>query len=232
MVIKKAKIINHRYMEDPLIRSLRVQAWFRAVTLASGKTPAQLEREFSEKRSPPRMLPRSCIWEKYRRGEIVPRGGRRADGSPNLVERVEARYPGTKAWLFSPLWRLADKAPMEMSEIRQVYEAMPPQIRSIFVAPSDKIKGCFWRRPVDPQEACDALSALGGIDALVASLNLIKEGEASQDQFLHYTALVATSDLIYHLRDHQIIGGSCVERLIRYLRSRFRFPGYLDMDAT
>ncbi len=232
MVIKKAQIINHRYMEDPLIRSLRVQAWFRAVTLASGKTPAQLEREFSERRSPPRMLPRSCIWEKYRRGEIVPRGGRRADGSPNLVERVEARYPGTKEWLVSPLWRLADKAPMEMSEIRRIYEGMPNLIRSIFVAPKTKTQGLFWRRPVDINHACEILLRIRDVDGLIALLAMMKEAETIQDQEQHFVAAEAANRHLTELcATHEIIGSGLGASLHRYLRKSLARPGYFDVPS-
>ena len=41
-------IVIYPYKEDPEIRKMRVQAWFRAVLLESGLTPRELEKKFSE----------------------------------------------------------------------------------------------------------------------------------------------------------------------------------------
>lgn len=77
------------YLEDPAIRSMRVQAWFKAVSLTSGMTAAELEREFSEKKRESAATKRSCIWDKYGRGEALPRSGQKTSRELN-VERVEA----------------------------------------------------------------------------------------------------------------------------------------------
>lgn len=183
-----AQAINS-YVEDPLIRSMRVRTWFHAVIEASGLTAAQLEREFADGGG--KKAPRSCIWNKYRRGEVVPRSGRQGDGRPRLVERVEARYAGTAKWLFSPLWRLADKAPMEMSEIRKVYERLPRLMRSIFIHEDAKSSHVFWRRPVDCADACEILQRYSSVEGLVAVLAMAKEAEITQDQVLHWISFKA-----------------------------------------
>lgn len=91
-------IAIYPYKEDPDIRKMRVQAWFRAVSLESGLTPRELEKKFSESEAE-KKVKRSCVWNRYRRGEVVPRSGPRPDGGLNLVDRVEAAYPGTAKWL-------------------------------------------------------------------------------------------------------------------------------------
>lgn len=175
-----------KYVEDPKIRALRVQTWFRAVQAASGgRTPAQLEREFSERANPMKMLPRSCIWEKYRRGAVAPRDGKRSDGRQNLVLRVEERYPGTARWLRLPIWRLADSAPMTMQQIREIYSELPRLMRVSFVAQGDAARGLFWRRAGDPAVVCRAFASWGTLDAIAVLLTMVKEAEITQDQTQH-----------------------------------------------
>jgi hypothetical protein len=118
---------------NPAIKRIRIKAWFRAVTEASGLSSRQLEAQFSPSS---RASQRSCIWDKYRRGETAPR--------QILVELVEERYAGTQQWLYSPLWRLADHAIADMEVIRDVYENLPKLIRSIFVEPHATRASMFW----------------------------------------------------------------------------------------
>lgn len=187
-------------LADPAIRSMRVQAWFRAVSLASGMTAAELEREFSERKTEGTATKRSCIWDKYRRGEALPRSERKTSGELNLVARVEAKFPGTAKWLTSPLWRLVDKAPMEMSEIRQIYEGMPKPIRSIFMASEKRERSLFWRQAIKPEAACDVLLRLQSFDALVALFALAREAEIIQNQYQH--AIVIDSIRVYLRKIH------------------------------
>lgn len=94
--------------------------------MASKLTPRELEKQFGEPKSNEKVK-RSCVWDKYRRGDVVPRSGLRPGGGANLVDRVEVVYPGTAKWLTLPLWRLLDKAPMEMKRnpavLRRLAEA-------------------------------------------------------------------------------------------------------------
>lgn len=223
-----------RYVEDPAIRSMRVRTWFRAVTLASGLTPAQLEREFSGRDRARAACARSCLWDKYRRGEVVPRSGSMSSGQLGLVERVERRYPGTAAWLSSPLWRLADKAPMEMSDIRRIYEGMPQPIRSIFIASKKEAHGLFWRRPVDIDHACEILLRFQSVEGFVAVLAVIKEAETTQEQYQHYTGVDAAWAYMREttIRSDRLLGSIIRADLSEYLESRWQTPGYLDVPGA
>jgi hypothetical protein len=49
---------------------------------------------------------------------------------------------------------------MQMDELRQVYEGMPKTIGVIFVGRPQEANGIFWRRPLDPQVACDTVTLL------------------------------------------------------------------------
>lgn len=189
----------------------------------------QLEREFSERRDGQK-LPRSCIWEKYRRGEIVPRSGKRPDGSPNLLERVEVRYPGTTEWLYSPLWRLADKAPMAMSEIKEIYRGLPKLLKSVFIAPPEQATGIFWRRDFDVEHACEILLRYAQVDGFVALLALVKEAEITQDQWQHEYCVFSAASQIVRLTSHPIVGEIFSQKLGKYLAARWNSPGYFDTE--
>lgn len=221
-----ARKVTNRYVEDPRIRSMRVRTWYRAVALASGLTPRELEQEFSEKKPGRTTSPRSCIWDKYRRGEVVPRNGPAKNEASSLAERVECRYPGTAQWLDSPLWRLADKAPMEMSELRCLYERLAKPIRTWLIADIHP-PALFWRRSVDPEEPCKSLAGIDDVQALITLLALAKEAETIQDQWQHYVAVRA---IRVNLRT--VTAGGVLDKNIRaelraFLDERWRDPGYL-----
>lgn len=181
------------YDEDPLIRTMRVQTWYRAVALASGLSTRELEKKFGEV-DPGQRAKRSCAWNRYKRGDVVPRKGMTPNGGLNVVDRVEAAYPGTAKWLDLPLWRLLDKAPMEMSEIRRCYEGMPNTIRSIFVASGNEATVVFWRRSVEPKHACEILLRFRDTDALVALLAMVREAEVVQDRNMRSVAMNAVME--------------------------------------
>lgn len=193
-----------RYKEDPKVRSMRIRTWFRAVEMASGLTSSELEREFAERGR--EQGKRSCIWNKYRAGTVAPRSGHSEKGRLNLVERVEKSYPGTAKWLTLPLWRLIDRAPMEMVEIRQLFESLPAILRSMFVASEREATGLFWRRPVNLDDVCDKLRAQKNLDALVTAFILMKEAEVIQYQMQHEIACVVARQLLemFEFRSRQL----------------------------
>lgn len=187
-------IAFYPYKEDPQIRKMRVQAWFKAVTMESGLSARELEEKFREDSG--KKVKRSCIWNKYRRGEIVPRGGHRDDGQPNLLERVEASYPETSEWLLSPIWRVADPAPMEMSELRQVYAGLPGVFRQLFIAPGKATHGRFWRSATPNKVIFEVLSRKPNLEAITAALALVKETETRQCLPSHNAAVSGTMSLL------------------------------------
>ncbi|MGB4064756.1 MAG: hypothetical protein WBK19_13120 [Azonexus sp.] len=187
-----------RYVENPKIRSMRVRSWFYAVSQASGLTVGELEKEFREEGSA--QAPRSCIWNKYKRGEVVPRSRFQGDGRPKLVERVEARYPGTEKWLFSPLWRLADEAPMEMSEIRRIYEGLPMKIRNFFILPPELASEVFWRHELlDIEPVLRHMLASRTGDDLLAGLAMVREAELVQSVKLYQYGVEITKSILRSL---------------------------------
>lgn len=218
-------IVIYPYKEDPEIRKMRVQAWFRAVLLESGLTPRELEKKFSESETE-KKVKRSCVWNKYRRGEVVPRSGLRPDGGPNLVDRVEAVYPGTARWLTLPLWRLLDKAPMEMSEIRRNLEKLPDLMRQMFIYSQAQPSGLFWRRDTDYEDACDLLLRFGTLDGLNAVLALVKEAEIIQDQYQHQDCIQKAGEYVARLGYQGLLPETLIDELSNYLAQRVAAAGY------
>lgn len=199
-------IAIYPYKEDPEIRKMRVQAWFRAVSLASKLTPRELEKQFGEPKSNEKVK-RSCVWDKYRRGDVVPRNGRRPDGGLNLVDRVEAVYPGTAKWLTLPLWRLLDKAPMEMSEIRRCYESLPQPMRAIFIHPEATVSSVFWRRD-EPncKRDCDVLLRFENWEGLAAVLAMQRESESTQNKKQYDFCVLKVREYLKCLSRHPVLG--------------------------
>lgn len=218
-------IAIYPYKEDPEIRKMRVQAWFRAVSRASGLTPRELEKMFSESDSE-RKVKRSCVWDKYRRGEVVPRSGSRRDGGLNLVDRVEVVYPGMAKWLTLPLWRLLDKAPMEMSEIRRYQEKLPNLMRQMFIYSQAQPSGLFWRRDTDYVDTCDHLLRFGNLDGLTAVLALVKEAEVIQDQYQHQDCAQKAGEYLARLEYQGLLPGMLIGELSNYLAQRVAAAGY------
>ena len=119
------------------IMKLKVMAWFNAVAQASGKTAAELEREFADpshiRRSKDKNKEiRPGLWDKYRRGEVEPRALPSKGKSLSVVQAVEAKYPGTAKVLTLPLWRLLDfSQPVTMEELEAIQNALSTGIHRL-----------------------------------------------------------------------------------------------------
>lgn len=199
-----------RYAESRTIKRLRIQSWFQAVSHASGLSAGELEYQFSLENE---QSLRSCIWDKYRRGEIAPRD--------RLVSAVESHYFGTGQWLRSALWRYADAFPMEMAEIRSAYERLPSLLRSMFVARQATESSVFWRRPVEPYEACEMLLRIDNIEALIATLLLVKEAETTQNHDQHREGVQLALPYLKRFAGHPALRGAVNRDLQIYLKSRW-----------
>lgn len=160
--------------------SLRTIVWTEAVLRVSGKPLAVLEREFRQAKKS--ASARSCIWQKYKNGTVVPRNGEK--GRPGLVERVELRYPKTAEFFKLQLWSLCTEQPVGMDKVKEIYCGLRPDLRALFVR-DEKAK--FWRRPINDDIWGDLIYA-PGLDGLTALFALLKEAETIQNPELHETA--------------------------------------------
>ncbi len=207
------------YAESKTIKRIRIRSWFQAVSHTSGLSAGELEYQFSLANE---QSPRSCIWDKYRRGDVAPRNV--------LVSAVEDRHPGTEKWLRSPLWRYADETPMEMAAIRSAYEDLPRLFRSIFIDRQATKSSLFWRRPVEPDHVCTILLRIKSIDALIVTLLFVKEAEITQNHEQHIEGVKAALNCLEHFAGHPVLGGAVNRDLQRYLiKSRWSNLAYPEV---
>lgn len=208
-----------RYAESKTIKRLRIKAWFKAVSHASGLSASQLEYQFSLKKESPS---RSCIWDKYRRGEVAPREG--------LVTIVEDCYPNTRHWLHSEFWRMIDHSEVSMAEVRDAYERLPKLLRSIFISPQATKQTVFWRRPVADEEVFEDLRRFGSIDAFLATLIAVKESEVTQNQYQHRCGVQLARQYFERFSQHSVLGHDLNQELRHHAESRWENSGYTEVD--
>lgn len=160
--------------------SLRTIVWTEAVLRVSGKPLAVLEREFRQAKKS--ASARSCIWQKYKNGTVVPRNGEK--GKAGLVERVELHYPGTAKWFYSPLWSLCTDEYVGMDRIKEVFCGLRQELRELFVVDE---AATFWRQST-PEEICRELIYFPEFEGLIALFALLREAEIIQNPELHMEA--------------------------------------------
>lgn len=186
--------------------SLRTIVWAEAVLRVSGKPLAVLEREFRQAKKS--ASARSCIWQKYKNGTVVPRNGEK--GKAGLVERVELHYPGTAKWFYSPLWSLCTDRPVSMDRIKEVYCGLRPELKALFVRDE---AARFWRRSISDDILGDLIHA-PEIDGLTALFALIKEAETIQNPDIHKIASwAAVTRLKQAKTDDVVLNGKVREAL-------------------
>lgn len=183
-----------RPQTDPSLR-LATKAWFNFVSYLLEKSAGQLECLFASAANDKkyRMGNRPKLWERYRSGTICPRISGTAK-KPSIVERVDDAVPDASRWLTSSFWRLLGNQPMDMEEIRVIFQSLMPEIRDLFVIEGYERNGVFWRKPNDLKSLVRLL--LSGtfprtfehwakLDAATAVLALLREAEIKQDQLQH-----------------------------------------------
>lgn len=132
------------------ITKLKVMAWFNAVSQASGKTAAELEREFAApdhiRRSKDKNKEiRPGLWDKYRRGEVEPRSSPSKGKIISVVEAVETQYPGTARLLILPLWKLLDfNQPVSIEELNAIQKSISPETQHL-LAETDVIETLLFQ---------------------------------------------------------------------------------------
>lgn len=213
---------TYKYVEDKTIRRLRVKTWVDQVLATSNLFISELQQQFSDLNEGNN---HSCIWYKYSKGTTVPRIGENPKGKLYLANRVDKAYPGTMEWLTSPVWRLADDAPMTMSEIRTIFENMPYLFNSIFIEAKHKIKGVFWRRQVELELCLNTLSNLDTLDAFIALLAMLKEAEIKQDQETHEIVFEEVFKYEEKLQRYPALENTCIG-LFQYLDMRYKRANY------
>lgn len=185
------------------ITKLKVMTWFGAVAMASGKTAAELEREFAGQGQVRRIKGREIrpkLWEKYRRGAVEPRMVPSKGKSVSIVQQVEQAYPGTSKWLTLPLWLVLDSEQRTMGELHNVLRGLEMRVRHLLLFPEAPHDGPFWEMSCrDAERLVETLYDFNSLDATTALAVLIRQAEICQDQLLHeeaYWALITSVEAL------------------------------------
>lgn len=107
---------------------LRTQLWVSIVMARSGMTLYGLEREFlpeQVKYNGSKVI-RPRRWDRYWEGKM---GLQDLPAEDNLVDRVEARFPGTAHWFRHPIWPALSHDPMTEAAIVQGLKTLEPAVR-------------------------------------------------------------------------------------------------------
>lgn len=201
------------------ITRFKVMAWFDAVAKASGKSAADLEREFAPAHvSWARgMEIRPKLWEKYKRGDVEPRSIPSKGRKTSIVQEVESRYPGTAKWLSLPLWKLADfNQTVTMGELKAVYQGMPMEIRGLIIK-DDVLDGeVFWRKQTEEGELLRQLAAVGGLDGVTAILALVREAQICQQENEFHPRLHALLAVLEEPKNMSVLTELGKQHITRY----------------
>jgi len=210
---------------------LRAMAWFNAVSLASGMNDSELEVFFGDASNRTRYKPgeRPGLWRKYKTGKICPKFKPDVHGRPSIVERVEARFPGTAQWMGMPFWDVLSYKVMSMPELRKIYLSLQPNVRDLILMEPVMNGRMFWRRPTDPEQLYDSLLSIGNLDATTAVLALIKEAEITQNQTQHQLGLACWINCINRLQHPTLI--PLMQRINNIIEDRFTRISYVTSDG-
>ncbi len=166
---------------------MRTITWYYAVRRVSKLTETKLEVRFDECDRAGRGMHRGSRWNKYRYGTSSP--------SRELLDKVDASFPGTLAVFDHPVWMLAGKVPLDDLSFRYLIERLPASAYQFFVLPEVPDTSIFWLAPnIDHRHVLRSLSELSelgksDIDRLteVASvLTLIEIARIRKDEMQHF----------------------------------------------
>lgn len=108
---------------DQDLRKLRSAIWYKAVKSVDNLNDSQLDTLFgtSEGEEPRVGADRIKMFEAIRVNRSIPSNGKNGRRNFDLVARVDAYpgYKGTAAIIQSPLWRLLEKKPKSLKDIRE-----------------------------------------------------------------------------------------------------------------
>ena len=109
---------------DHELRKLRSSIWYQAVKSIENRNDCQLDIMFGTREGEKQRTTadRIKIFEAIRVNRSIPCSGTKGKRNFDLVARVDAYpgYKGTAAIIHSPLWRLLEKKPPSLKEIREM----------------------------------------------------------------------------------------------------------------
>lgn len=207
------------------IEPVRTIWWYWTVRLLSGLSESKLEAKFDQIDRKRLGLHRSTRWNKYKFGRSTP--------SVDLLEAVDAIYPGTRQAYDHNLWSLAANPHQSVPELFEYAKSLPTQIRCRLL-PDRLLEGCeFWlRQDTDLSKLCEELSNplvdSGSIADVVCTFVLLARLAIHlQDEDLHFNAHRAIAKVATwrHRRDIPPVVSLLVANLIcAWINTKYRDP--------
>lgn len=155
---------------------LFTRLWFDVVKAKSRLRSAYAIERMLEPdlvRQGPDGLIRPCKWDGYEAGRRVPTG---KPGEISPVDLAEARYPGTAKFFNSPLHTLLRDSTGSMDWILSQLQGLPPKLRRLLFEPK-VARGLPPKLKSFDLSLAQQLASVGGFDALVASVLLMRRAE-------------------------------------------------------
>lgn len=155
-------------MLDSVLSNLKTRTWLAEILVSSGASSAYgLESVFpSANRYEGAMhngRARTSRWYRYQRGEMSP--------SKRTVALVEARCPGTSAWIRTPLWELMTEGAVELELLTAALAAARPHL-----AKHLKFSNGALARPC----TVESLWRQGDLASLSALLAIVRHAEVTR----------------------------------------------------
>ena len=161
------------------VDTLRTMAWFNALSLQSGLTATELERELEPHNirlddTGRTVGPRK--WSRYQRGANVPRDVRNGP-----VEIAEAAFPGSAFWFRHPLWAALRELHLDCQATLDALNQLPEIVRAGVLQerlPPEHPIGMQPLVVVDEVALNDLLARIDPLDAVAVASIYSRRAEA------------------------------------------------------
>jgi len=174
----------------------RVKAWFWSVAgnlrvISAYKVEKYFEPEKFTYNKDNYSTSRPCKYDKYKRGKHEP--------EPELVERIEEEFPGTKKWLTHALWDLLKNPTMEFNQLYPLLIKLRPSVSDLLFHRSLKKQLMPSRRDMTINALLDKLDQESNIDALIACIGLLIEAKQYARDYVYYLTARTTVRLFFRV---------------------------------
>ena len=142
------------------------------------------------------------MWSRYKNGSASP--------SPERINRIELKLPGTATYYSSPLWDFADDRELTSIEIFGHVQRIGKLFRNVITEVHETPGPVFWKKNYQIGGLVElALKLIDhkehGLHALESLVFLIKDARQTQDGWLYLDLMVVISSLEIRGISHPIL---------------------------
>lgn len=206
-------------------------AWANAVRVKSGMRDTAIEKKFMGDgccKIVDGRLKTPRLFTKYANGQSAPIQVGNRCGGMDLVDRIEEKFPNTKAWLYHPLWKMLN-GNLTLPEIWQIM--VNCEIDNLLDFFDRTLDGSLIRTGnVGRDKLIKLLNSKSYIDVLTFLIGLIKEAEIRLDVRLHRTSVSMLLILIPKFFNDPIIK-NFAGTLFDFIESKYFRVSYAIPDS-